>query len=423
MPTAAETATAPTGGLRREVWVFWAGQTVSNLGTSFTLFALPLLVFKLTGSAMNLALTTVADFLPYLLFGLLIGAWVDRADRKRVMIAVELLRALAIGSIPLMAALGRLSVWWIYGVGFVVATLGIFFSACEFAAIPSLVPSDDLVAANGRIQASYSAATIVGPLLAGALVGIMAVEDVLLVDATSFLVSAASVALVRRSFNAAGGQAPRGGSLLRDVREGLGYVLGHPVLRNISLMMALINFVGASTGAQLVLFAKERFLASDGEVSLLYSAGGAGIVLLSLAAGLLRRRWPFSRVALGALVANGAFTVAFAYAPWYAVAVPLWALVSGSGILFNINTGSLRQAIVPNHLLGRVISIAGVLAWSAIPAGAFIGGLAIEWTGDVALVYAVTGALIVLIALGFSLTALGQAERYLPATEPTEPAD
>ncbi|MBX6342635.1 MAG: MFS transporter, partial [Thermomicrobiaceae bacterium] len=171
MPTAAETATAPTGGLSRDFWVFWTGQTVSNLGTSFTLFALPLLVFKLTGSAMNLALTTVADFLPYLLFGLLIGAWVDRADRKRVMIAVELLRALAIGSIPLMAALGRLSVWWIYGVGFVVATLGIFFSACEFAAIPSLVPSDDLVAANGRIQASYSAATIVGPLLAGALVG------------------------------------------------------------------------------------------------------------------------------------------------------------------------------------------------------------------------------------------------------------
>jgi uncharacterized BrkB/YihY/UPF0761 family membrane protein len=97
------------------------------------------------------------------------------------------------------------------------------------------------------------------------------------------------------------------------------------------------------------------------------------------------------------------------------VAVALWAAISGLGIFFNINTTSLRQQIVPNHLLGRVISIAGVLAWSAIPLGALAGGWAVERTGSVALVYGVIGALVALLALGFSLGPLGHADRYLAA--------
>jgi hypothetical protein len=100
----------------------------------------------------------------------------------------------------------------------------------------------------------------------------------------------------------------------------------------------------------------------------------------------------------------------------------LWAVTSGLGILFNINTGSLRQAIVPNHMLGRVMSIAGVLAWSAIPVGTFLGGLAIERTGDVALVYLVIGVVTAIIPLCFAFTALGRAERYLPQAE-TKPQE
>jgi len=103
---------------------------------------------------------------------------------------------------------------------------------------------------------------------------------------------------------------------------------------------------------------------------------------------------------------------------WYWVALVLWAAISGLGIFFNINTVSLRQQIVPNHLLGRVISIAGVLAWSAIPVGALVGGWAVERTGSVAVVYGVIGAVVALIALAFSFGPLGHAERYLPAGQP-----
>ena len=150
-----------------DFWKYWAGQTISNLGSSVTLFALPLLIYKLTGSALNLGIATAAEFIPYLLFGLLLGAWVDRVDRKRMMIFTDIARALIIASIPLLAAFGGLSVWWIYIVGFIQSTLTICFEAGQFAAIPNLVNQDDLVTANGRIQASYSAASVLGPLLAG----------------------------------------------------------------------------------------------------------------------------------------------------------------------------------------------------------------------------------------------------------------
>jgi predicted MFS family arabinose efflux permease len=149
----------------------------------------------------------------------------------------------------------------------------------------------------------------------------------------------------------------------------------------------------------------------------LYLFAAAGVVVLSLAAGPLRKRWSFGNVALGALMLSGLLTIGFAYTTSLWFAVVLWALISGLGILFNINTGSLRQAIVPNQMLGRVISIAMVLAWSANPIGALAGGLFIERTGDVRLVYAVIGLLTFLIALVFRVASpLGHAERYLGST-------
>jgi MFS family permease len=417
--------------LNPDFWRFFAGQTLSQLGSSFTLFATPLLVFHLTHSAVNLGIAAAANFVPYLLFGLVIGAWVDRLDRKRMMIAVDLGRAGIIALIPLLSAVHVLSVWHVYAVGFVSSVLTIFFEAGEFAAIPSLVGQEDLVTANGRIQASYSAAAVAGPLMAGVMVAVVPVQTVFLADAVSFLVSAYSLGVIRGSFNREPPPAERR-RIRQEVAEGLRYVFRHPVLRNISAMMALFNFVGTTTFTQLVLFSKVRLGASDARVGFLFSAGSAGVVLLGLLAGRIRRRLSFGVAALGSLMVTGWLTVAFAVNRIYWVALVLWGLSQGLWTFFNINTGSLRQAIVPNYLLGRIISIAGVLAWSAIPLGSLLGGFMVKWTGNVALVYAVIGVILFLIGLSFFVfSPLGRAERYLPGgdlappleTEPARPGD
>ncbi len=401
-------------GLSPDFWKFWTGQTISNLGNSFTQWAVPLIVYQLTHSAVNLGIATAATFLPYLLFGLLLGAWMDRVDRKRAMIALEWVNAIVILSIPLVAQFGHLTVWWIYVVTFIQSTIFIAFSAGEFAAIPSLVSTDDLVTANGRIQATYSAAQVAGPLLAGALISLFPLTWVMAFDAGSFVVSALSLSLIRSSFNAPSDKPREATTILHDVREGLRYVLAHPVLRNISVMMALINFVTATTWAQLVLFASERLDASPRQVGVLFAAGSAGVVVTGLGAGRLRRRFSFTALAMTSLMLMGLSTIVFAGMRWYWIALPIWAAQSGLGILFNINTGSLRQAIVPNHLLSRVLSIAGVLAWSAIPAGALVGGWVISATGNVALVYGGIGLITIGIAAFFRFfTALGDAQRYV----------
>lgn len=418
---------APAAGLSSDFKRFWTGQTISQLGSSFTQFATPLLVFKLTHSAVNLGIATAATFVPYLLFGLVIGAWVDRVNRKRMMILVDLGRAAVIAVIPLLSVLGVLDVWHVYAVGFVTSVLTIFFEAGEFAAIPSLVATDDLVGANGKIQASYSAAQVLGPLLAGVLLALVAVEELFLIDASSFVVSAIALALVRGSFNAVKPADAGRTSIRSDVVEGLRYVIRHPVLRNISLMMALFNFVGVTQTTQLVLFSKERLSATDTEVGVLYSAGSLGVVVLGLLAGRLRRRMRFGPAALGSLALYGAMTVALAADRMFWLALVLWGLASGVGIFFNINTGSLRQAIVPNALLGRIMSIAGVLAWGAIPIGSLLGGFVIRWTGSVAWVYAGIGIIeCVIAAWFFFLSPLGHAEDYLPGGQlagATEAAD
>ena len=403
-----------SGKLSLDFWKFWAGQTISNLGSSFTQWAVPLLAYKLTQSALSLGVATAATFLPYLFFGLLIGAWMDRVDRKRAMIALDLLNAAVIFSIPLVATFGHLSVWLIYVVAFVQTTIGIAFQAGEFAAIPSLVSTDDLVTANGRIQATYSAAQVAGPLLAGLMVAFLSIQWVMAFDSASFVISAISLSLIGRSFNVVSDEPKEPTTILHDVREGLRYVLGHPVLRNISLMMALINFVGATTFTQLVLFAHDRLNVGPRGVGALFAAGAGGVVVTGLLAGRLRKRFSFTALAMTSLMLMGALEVVFAGMRWFWVALPLWAAASGLGILFNINTGSLRQAIVPNHMLSRILSIAAVLAWSAIPAGALIGGLVVKATGNVALVYGVIGILNICIAAFFRFfTALGDAQRYV----------
>ena len=409
--------------MSRDFAKFWIGQTISNLGSSFTQWAVPLLVFQLTHSAVNLGAAVAASFLPYLFFGLPLGAWMDRVDRRRAMIRLDAINALVIFSIPLVAQFGHLNVWLIYAVTFIQTTVFIAFSAGEFAAIPSLVSTDDLVTANGRIQATYSAAQVAGPLLAGLLVSFLPLAWVMGLDAASFAVSAFSLALIRRSFNVASDEPREATTILHDVREGLRYVLGHPVLRNISVMMALINFVGATTFAQLVLFATERLDASKFQIGLLFAAGSAGVVVTGLLAGRLRKRFSFTALAMTSLMLMGACEIVFAGMTWFWAALPLWAAAGGLGILFNINTGALRQAIVPNQLLSRVMSIASVLAWSAIPAGALLGGWVVSATGNVAAVYGVIGILNICIAAFFRLfTALGDAQRYVDERKVEEEA-
>lgn len=414
-------ASVPAGApddQRFDFRVFLTGRAVSSLGSALTRFALPLLVYQLTGSAVNLALTAVATNVPYLLFGLPAGAWVDRLDRKRVLIVTDLVRGAVVGTVPLMAALDSLPVAWIYVVVFVSSAATIAFEAAQFAVVPSLVSKEKLVTANGRLRSVISAAVFLGPALGGLLVGVIDVEQLLVLDALSFVVSAASIVLLRTSFRLEA--RVRQTTIGQDIVEGVRYVFNDPVLRNISVMMALVNLAAGTVFAQLVLLAKTSLDATDSQVGYLFAAGAAGATVVGMFSGWLRDRLSFAVAALGSLMLGGAMTVVLGATDVYLVALLAWAVFSGFSVFFNVNTASLRQAIAPPGMLGRVVTVAQVVAWSLSSVGFLLGAWVIESvTGGVATVYVVSGIAQVAIALGFwVLSPLRRADQVVALTEP-----
>jgi MFS family permease len=344
--------------------------------------------------------------MPYLLFGLAIGALADRASRRRLMIACDIARALLLASIPLLAMAGFFALWYCYGVQFIVATLAIGFNAAQVAALPSLVQRDALVAANGRMIAGLSAASIVGPMLAGGLSTLVSMPALLLVDALSFLVSALALVQIRRSFEGAVRPAPA--RLRQDIADGLRYVWRNPLMRAITLLLLCLNSVGPTARIQLLLFAKLQLGASDAQVGMLWSAAAAGVLLGSLLVARLRR-WSVGRVVIGSLLQQGLLLIVFAQMRSYWPALLLWGLFSGVGVLVDINIMALRQAIVPNQLLGRVTTVSRTIGFAAIPLNALLGGALLDQIGDPALVYSAIGALTVVIGLSFVGSPLAHA--------------
>lgn len=396
---------------RSDFRTFYAGQAISALGSSFSGFAIPLLIYQLTGSPTALALSFAAGRLPFLFFGLFSGAIADRVDRKRLMFGVTLLQAVLIATIPLLYALHSLPRWWLYTITFGMGALGLLFSAAESAAVPSLVPQAQLATANGRVMASIQVAALAGPPLAGILITVVPITALFLLDALSFLITAIANALVRTSFNADETRTPtlRRTTIRADIAEGMQVVWATPALRSLAALLGLINLVGSVGLAELVLFATERLGATSWQYGLLGTSAGIGIIILSLLAGRLRGRLAYGTAALGAYALSGLVLIAFALNGNIWLALPLWGLRTGLAALGDINTISLRQVLVPSALLGRVVSTMRTIGQTCAPLGALLGSLLIAHT-SVAFTYATAGTLALAICLCFAFSPLARSE-------------
>jgi hypothetical protein len=235
----------------------------------------------------------------------------------------------------------------------------------------------------------------------------------LLIDAASFLVSAVSLLLVKRSFNASTSEKQVVAGIGNAILEGLHYVLRSPLVFWLMLLLLLFNFILPTADVQIVWYAKHWLRASDTQLGLLYGSDGIGVVVFSLLANRLRKRWSFGVVALGSMMVLGLLTALMAFTHWYPSVLVIWALRGGTDVLFLISTYSMTQVIVPNALLGRVITFIRVLTWPTGSLGVLLGGLAIVQTGSVGLVYGSVGLLVFLVAFVFWFTPLGHAERYV----------
>ncbi|UWE13313.1 MFS transporter [Actinacidiphila bryophytorum] len=408
---------AETGKLPAGFGRLWTAQTVSSLGDGVTYAALPLLALTLTRDPMALAVVTAAGTLPWLLFGVLGGALVDRWDRRRTMWVTDAARAALLAIPAVAAALDVLSIPLLASVAFLLGLGGLFFDTAATAFLPDLLGRDPalLERANSRLRGAQTAASgFAGPPAGSALLALGRAVP-LLADAVSFVLSA----LLVRSLPAAPRPVPEAReSLLRQARAGASYVFGDRLLLGLALRPAVGNIAFLAVETVLALFARERLGVGPSGFGLLLTAEAAGGLLGTGAASFLGRRLGTGTALTCTAAVEGLAVLGLAAATTpYAAGLALAVCGAGMGATMVLGP-SLRQAIVPAHLMGRVASTSRMLAMCAAPFGAFLGGWLATAYGVRTPLFAAAGLLLTMTAVTATMTGNRRVESALRAAAP-----
>jgi MFS family permease len=357
----------------------WAALSVSLMGTEITALALPLLAaLTLGASALEMGILAAAGQVPFLLFSLPAGAWVDRLPRRPVLIATDVASSLLLASVPLAVPVGGPTFAHLVVVAFGVGTMTVVSEVAHYAYVPSLVGRERLTESNSRLQVSYSAAAAAGPGLAGALVQLLSAPLAVLADAVSFLISAALLRSIRRP-EPSPVRSDAGLPLRRSIADGLRKLLGHPLLRAIIVASVPITFFTSGFLALYVLYATRELGLAPATIGLIFAAGGVGAISGAVLARRAAARFGVGPAIIGGwvLAAAGALLVPLAAGPTVVVVVILAlskALEGVTDTVANIHQWSLRQVVTPDHLAGRVTAGHRFAVYGAGAAGALVGG-------------------------------------------------
>lgn len=384
-------------------WRLWTASTISNLGDGVLLAAMPLLAASLTDDPAAVAGMTAAATLPWLLFGLVAGVIADRVDRVRLMVAVDIVRGAAVGVVALAVAADAATLPLLYLAVFALGVAETLFDSASMAVLPGVVPADELERANGRLfGAQLTANSFVGPPLGGLLFAAAAALP-LAVDAATFLVSAVLLVAVRAKRQSV----PKRQTLTRDVAEGLRFIWGHRVIRAFAVGAAVINLSFTAANAILVLFAREELGLGDTGFGLLLAGAAVGNVAGAAISARTATWLGRTRAVLAAVLAFSASLAVLAVSRHAVLAAAALAVFGLAGEVWNVIAVSYRQAVVPEHLLGRVMATYRVIAYGAFPVGAAMGGVLGRTVG---LRAGIGVGAVLTLGLFFYLAAAGQDE-------------
>ena len=361
--------------LGRDFGKLWTAASVSTLGDGITVTAGPLLAATLTRDPLLIGVVGAASFAPWLLIGLVSGALVDRLDRRRVMWTVDLGRGAVLAGLAVAILAGWASIPLLAAGAFLLGVGQTLFDSAAQASIPSLVGRDPdrLSAANGRLLGAQTVSQqFAGPPLGGALFSLTPWLPYA-VDAVSFLGSSVLLARIRGRFEVER-TGPRS-SIRADIAEGLRWLARHRLLRGLALLTGVLNLIFMASEVVLVLVAQDRLGLGNLGFGLLLTGTAAGSLLASVVASRIVRRWGEARAYLASFALLGVVLVVLGLTTVVTVAAAALAVLGFAVTLGNIIVQSLRQAVTPAPLLGRVVSVYRLIGFGAIPVGALVGGL------------------------------------------------
>jgi MFS family permease len=371
----------PTGGLwsHPDFLKLWTGQSISEVGSQVSQLAIPwLAAVGLHASPIQFSLLGVLGFLPFILFALPAGVWVDRLRRRQILIVGDASRAVLLALIPILWVTGVLQIWHLLVLQFVVGIFTVFFDVAYQSYLPALIEREHLVDGNSKLQLTVSVAQVAGPSISGGLIAAITAPYAIVADAASFVISTLFMVRMRHREHvperAAGESHPR---MWPQVKEGLQWVVGNRQLRAIAGCTGTSNFFGQILFAIFVLYAVRVLHLSSVQLGAVFAVGSVGSIAGALAANRLQRRFGVGPAIVTYAIVFSMAGLAFPLAPRSS---PLPALMTGmavfgfAGVAYNITQVSLRQAITPERLQGRMNAAMRWIVWGTIPLGTLLGG-------------------------------------------------
>ncbi len=376
----------------------------------------------LDASAFEVALLGTFEFLPFLLFALPAGVWVDRLPRRPILVASDVGRAAALASIPVAYALDALTIWQLYAVGLVTGTLTVFFDVAYQSYLPSLVGRPHLVEGNSKLEMSRSGAQIAGPGAAGGLIGILGAPLAIVVDMLSFVWSALLLFKIRTPEPPP--QRNERASIRAELLEGLRYILGDARWRAIAIYVASSNFCSSLAFSIFLVYAVRELGLSATTIGLVFGIGNVGWLVGAAAAGRVTGRFGQGPTMVWAAAATGPALLLVPLAPQgfpIPFLVASQVLAGAAIVLYNVSAISLMQAFTPDRILGRMNASRRFIVWGTIPLGSLAGGALASAIGlrETILVGTVTACFCFLSMVFSPLPSI----KELPDEPPGPPAD
>jgi MFS family permease len=383
----------------------WIGQTVSEAGTQVSQLAVPTVAILLLGATpFQVGLLTALEFLPFPVLGLVAGVYADRLRRRPLMIASDLGRLVALLSIPIAFSFGVLRIEQLYVVGVVVGVFNVFFGISYQSYLPALIERANLVEGNSKLEVSRSTAQLAGPAIAGAAIQAIGAARAIYIDAASFLVSAVSLWIIRKPEPepSPGGASGRTG-FWHEMWEGIQVVIHNSTLWKIAGCTATAN-LGTNMGFAVELIFLYRFLhLSPGVVGLVFAVGSVGALLGAVFSGAIVARLGVGMTLFVSILSGGLMMATplagLTNAPVFLAILFFFEFLFGTP--YNIIQVSLRQAITPDRVQGRMNATMRTIVWGTIPIGSVLGGLLAGSIGVPQTI--VLGGFIALLAAGWIL--------------------
>jgi MFS family permease len=394
---------------RRIFWQYWTASTVSTWGTSVTAVAMPVIALTLLhASAFEVSLLTAATYAAWLVIGLPAGALVQRYPLRATQVTMDVVRAAAIASVPCAYAADLLTVAQLVVVALVVSFADVVFSVGNATFLPRIVPKTELIRRNSINSGTNSVSQFGAPALAGVLIAAVGPVGSLVIDTVSYVISAI---VLRRLPNPGAQPQKERRPIIRDINEGIAFVVRHPVMRACVLSATIVNFGCGALMALLPVFVIRGADASPALVGPVLATEGVGALLGVAVVGRLAGRSGSARTAIVGLsiAAVGSALLPLAQGPAALVIFGAGNLICAAGIvMFSVVTRTHRQTDSPPEMLSRVMATVRFVSWGAVPFGAVAGGLLGTWFAVAAALLLVTVAMTGALAVAISSPVRGR---------------